>query len=252
MASDNDGTGDMSGDTSSIREPSLDEGASPEFVSDPQEMWIEEYEREGRRVKPKKEPEKPRRILRWIILAAVVVVLVVWTLISPSVMPATGSTYTSSEQTANLGSESFTQDVRVAASIVSAGSTTWAVCVSGDPNATVGEDAVFQVMVVKMSEDSGGIWFMGTDISLRNVSFYLENDTLIGWMTDKEEEPDKSVGEVHVTFLDAGPHDYCYVTVRFSVYEVMRIGFLPADKMSVTLNLSDSIVVSERAESGPT
>ncbi len=250
MASDNDGTGDMSGDTSSIREPSLDEGASPEFVSDPQEMWIEEYEREGRRVKPKKEPEKPRRILRWIVLAAVVVVLVVWTLISPSVMPATGSTYTSSEQTANLGTDSFTQDIRVVASIVSAGPTTWAVCVSGDPNATADEDAVFQVMVVKMSEDSGGFWFMGTDISLRNVSLYLDDDTLVGWMTEKEEKSDRSIGEVHATFPDTGVYD-CYVTVKFSVYEVMRIGFLPADKMSVTFDLSDTIIVSERAEVGP-
>jgi hypothetical protein len=250
LASEGEGLDDMSEENAGIREPSLEEGASPEFVGDPQEMWIEEYEREGRRVKPRKEREEPRRVLRWIVLAAVIVVLVMWTLISPSVMPATGTTYTTSYATANLGSEAFAQDVRIAASLISAGSTTWAICMSGDSNATADEDAVFQVMVVKISEDSGGFWFMGTDISLRNVSFYSEDDALIGWMTDKEEKSDRSIGEVHVTFSEVGVHD-CHVTVKFSVYEVMRIGFLPADKMSITVSLTDSIVVSERAEIGP-
>ena len=249
MASEGDGLNDTNGETLASPEPTLEEGASPEFVGDPQEMWIEEYEREGRRVKPRKEREEPRRLLRWIVLVAVIIVLVVWTLISPSVMPVSGTTYTESEETANLGSEAFTQNVRIASGLISVGATTWAISMSGDPNATVDEDAVFQVMVSKMSEDNGGFWFKGTDISLRNVSFYTVDDALIGWMTDKEEESDRSIGEVHAIFTEPGIYD-CHVTVKFSVYEIMRIGFLPADKVLITVGLSDLIVVSERAEPG--
>ena len=232
-------------------EPQAYEEAPPQDYSvDPQEMWIEEYEREGRRPKPRKEREEPRRILRWVILAAVIVILVVWTLISPTIMPSTGMTYVDSEAASNLGSDAFDQDIRVIASLLSVGSATWGISVSGDSNATVEEETVFQAMVSKVSEDRGGFWFMGTDISLRNVSLYLEDDTLVGWMTAKEELSNRSVGVVRATFADPGVFD-CYMVLRFSVYEVMRIGFLPADKVSMTIWLSDSIVVSERAEIGP-
>ena len=249
MTSEEEHSDELDADTPPPPEPSIYEDASPEFVGDPQEMWIEEYEREGRRPRPRKEREKPRRILRWVVLAVVVIVLVLWTLISPAIMPSSGTTYTVGDH-ANLGVHTFEQDVRVVASLIGAGSATWAVSFAGDPNATVGEDAVFQAMVSKVSEDSGGFWFMGTDISLRNVSMYLEDDTLIGWMTDKEELSNRSVGEVHAAFDEPGVFD-CYIVLRFSVYEVMRIGFIPADKVVFTLWLSDSIVVSERAEIGP-
>ena len=230
-------------------EPTFDEDA-PEYTGDPQEMWIEEYEREGRRVRPRKEREAPRRVLRWIILAVVIVILVVWTLISPSIMPTSGTTYVDSGASANLAGETFALDVRIIASLVSTGSTTWAVSVAGDVNVVVGEDTIFQAMVSKAYEDRGGFWYMGTDISLRNVSMYLENDTLVGWMTDKEELHNRSLGEVHATFAEPGVFD-CYVVLRYSVYEIMRIGFLPADKVSITVWLSESIIVSERAEIGP-
>jgi hypothetical protein len=234
-----------------VTEPVPADEPRPEFEGDPQEMWIEEYEREGRPPrKPKKERKEPRHLGRWIALAAVMIILVVWTLISPPVMSVVGDAYVDSDEHANLGSEVAEQDVRIFASIVSVGSTNWGVSVGGDPNATVGEDAVFEVMVTKVSEESGGFWFMGTEISLRNVSLYLEDDTLVGWMTDKDELGNMSLGYVHATFPDAGIQD-CYIVLRFSVYEVMRIGFLPADKVTMTMYLTDSIVVSERAEMGP-
>lgn len=257
MSSDDNGDvgADASGVSSTDGEPGADAQAafepSPEYVADPQELWIEEYEREGRRPRPRKEREHPRRVGRWIVLVAVIVIVVVWTLISPTVMSASGTTYVSGDEHANLGSETFEQDTRVAASLFTVGGVTWGASVSGDPNATTGESAVFQVMVSKVSEETGGFWFMGTDISLRNVSLYLDDDTLIGWMVEKQELDDRSVGTVHAVFDETGVFD-CYVVVRFSVYEVMRIGFLPADKVSATFSLSDSIVVSERAEIGPT
>ena len=228
----------------------MTEELPPELSADPQEMWIEEYEREGRRTRPRKEREEPRRILRWIVLAVVIAILVVWTLISPSIMPPVGMSYVNSETTANLGGEAFEQDIRIGASLLRVGSVTWGISFSGDPNATVGEETVFEAMVSKVSEERGGLWFMGTDISLRNVSFYQEDDTLVGWMTAKEKLSNRSVGVVRATFDEPGVFD-CYVVVRFSVYEIMRIGFLPADKVSMTMWLSDSIVVSERAEIGP-
>jgi hypothetical protein len=231
-------------------EPLPGEDASPEFVGDPQEMWIEEYEREGRSGKPKKERKEPRHLGRWIILAAVVVILVVWTLISPPVMTAVGNMYLDPDTYADLGSLTADQDVRVIASLLSVGTTTWGISISGDANASVGEDAVFEVMVTKVSEDTGGFWFMGTEISLRNVSLYLEDDTLVGWMTEKDELGNMSLGYVHAVFPETGTHD-CYVKLRFSVYEVMRIGFLPADKVIMTVWLSDAIVVSEQAGPGP-
>ncbi|HIH01101.1 TPA: hypothetical protein HA259_03335 [Thermoplasmata archaeon] len=217
----------------------------PEFDGDPQEMWIEEYEREGRPPrKPKEERAKPRHIGRWIVLAAVIVILVVWTLISPPVMSVVGNQYVDSPEYSNLGSEVAEQNVQIIASVMSVGTTTWGVSIAGEPNATVGIDAVFEVMVTKVSEESGGFWFMGTEISLRNVSMYLEDDTLIGWMTEKDELGNMSLGYVHATFPENGVQD-CYVVLRFSVYEVMRIGFLPADKVTMTIYLSDSIAVSE-------
>ncbi len=228
----------------------LDEGGPPaEFDGDPQEMWIEEYEREGRPRKPKKEREKPRRIGRWIALAVVVVVLVVWTLISPPVMSVVGDVYVDSSEHANLANETAVQDIRLVASLFSAGSTTWGVSIAGNATAVVDEDAVFRVMVTKVAEEAGGFWFMGTEISLRNVSFYLDDGTLIGWMTEKDELRDKSLGYVHASFPTVGDQD-CYVVLRYSVYEVMRIGFLPADKVIMTVYLADSIAVSERA-AGP-
>lgn len=213
-----------------------------EADADPQEMWIEEYEREGRPGKPEKERKKPRHIGRWIVLAVVVIVLVVWTLISPPVMTSVGDTYLTGDH-ANLGNYSAEHEVDIIASLVTAGTATWGMSISGETNATVGEDTVFEVMVTKVSEEAGGFWFMGTEISLRNVSLYLEDDTLIGWMTEKDELRDMSVGYVHATFEETGPQD-CYVVIRFSVYEVMRIGFLPADKVVATIDLSESIVVS--------
>lgn len=244
---------DASGESASATSAEAGEAyeASPEYVGDPQEMWIEEYEREGKRPKPKKEREKPRRIGRWIALGAVIIILVVWTLISPSIMSVAGSAYMTSEEHANLGSEPIEQDVQVVASLFSAGTTTWGVSMGGEANATVDDDAVFQVTVSKISEERGGFWFMGTDISLRNVSMYLDDDTLIGWMVEKQELHNRSVGTVHASFTETGVFD-CYIVLRFSVYEVMRIGFLPADKVVATISLSDSIVVSERAEIGPT
>ena len=224
--------------------------ASPEYVGDPQEMWIEEYEREGRRPKPKKERERPRRIGRWIVLAAVVVILVVWTLISPSIMSTAGTTYVSNDAYVNLGSETFEQDTKVIASLFTVGGVTWGISISGEPNAVAENAAVFTVIVSKVSEDAGGFWFMGTDISLRNISMYLEDDSLIGWMVEKQELDNRSVGTVLATFDETGVFD-CYIVLRFSVYEVMRIGFLPADKVIATVWLADSVAVSERAEIGP-
>ena len=231
-------------------EPAYEEAAEP-YEGDPQEMWIEEYEREGRPRKPGKQRTEPRHMGRWVALAAVVLFLVVWTLVSPQVMTATGTTYLESDDYSDLGSDTGLQDIRVMASLVSTGDTTWGVSVSGDANATVEETAVFQVTVVKVSEETRNFWFMGTDISVRNVSLYMEDDTLVGWMHEKEERGNMSVAQVHALFDDTGVYD-CYVVVKFSVYEIMRIGFLPADKVSMKVWLSDSIVVSERAEIGPT
>lgn len=229
----------------------VDEEFVEPYEGDPQEMWIEEYEREGRPRRPGKQRAKPRRIGRWIVLAAVVLFLLVWTLVSPQVMTATGTTYLEAEGYSELGSDTGLQDIRVMASLVSTGDTTWGVSLSGDANATVDEAAVFQVTVVKVSEETRSFWFMGTDISVRNVSMYLEDDSLIGWMDEKEERGNMSVAQVHALFPDTGVYD-CYVVVKFSVYEVMRIGFLPADKVSMKVWLSGSVVVSERAEIGPT
>ena len=226
------------------------EDAPAEFDGDPQEMWIEEYEREGRPGKPKKARKKPRHIGRWIVIAAVIVILVVWTLISPPVMSEVGSMYLNPDTHANLGSMTAEQDVQILASSLSVGTTTWGVSIHGDGNATTDEAAVFEVMVTKTSEEPRSFWFMGTEISLRNVSFYLEDDTLIGWMTEKDELRNMSLGYVHATFTETGIHD-CYVVLRFSVYEVMKIGFLPADKVTMTVWLSDSIIVSEQAGPGP-
>ena len=223
----------------------LTEEPRPEFDGDPQEMWIEEYEREGRPPrKPKKERTKPRHIGRWIVQAAVIVILVVWTLVSPPVMSVVGNAYVDSSEHSNLGGEVADQDVRIIASLFSVGTTTWGVCIAGETNATVGIDAVFEVMVTKVSEEPGDFWFMGTEISLRNVSMYLEDDTLIGWMTEKDELSDMSLGYVHATFPENDTYD-CYMVLRFSVYEVMRIGFLPADKVTMTIYLTESIAVSE-------
>ncbi len=211
----------------------------------PEEMWIEEYERGDEPDEAEEcEVEKPRRTGLWIFAIVVASLLIIWVILTPSAMSEVGAAYLSDDDYANLGSDTATVDVRVVASTFKVGTVTWGIGISGDANVTVEEDAVFHVTVMKISEDGGGFWFKGTWVRLRNVSLFTEADELVGWMSGYTVEGIGDVARVHAMFDEPGTYS-CYVSVRFSVYENMLLGFIPADSVVFAeVHLSSQIVVA--------
>lgn len=212
--------------------------------SDPEEMWIEEYERGD---EPEDEAEveaKPRRTGLWIFAIAVASLLIIWMVLTPSMMSEVGDVYLMDDEYSNLGTDTALVDVRVIASTFSVGSVTWGVGIGGDPNVTAGDDAVFHVIVTKVAEDGGGFWFKGTWIRLRNISLFTDADELVGWMSSYAVEGFGDVARLHATFEDPGTYS-CYISVRFSVYENMLVGFIPADSVVFAeIHLTSHIVVA--------
>jgi hypothetical protein len=220
-----------------------DEEPTPSSAA-PEEMWIEEYERGDEPEEEERAEEKPRRTGLWILAIVIASLLIIWVILTPSTMSEVGAAYLDDEDYANLGSGTATVDVRVVASMLSVGSVTWGVGIAGDANVTAEDDAVFHVTVMKVSEDGGGFWFKGTWIRLRNVSLFTDADQLVGWMSGYNVTGIGDVARVHATFVEPGAYS-CYVSVKFSVYENMLLGFIPADSVVFAeIHLSSQIVVA--------
>lgn len=172
------------------------------------------------------------------ITLVLVVLLVAWTILSPSIMPQQGDTYTRSPIHASWANYTGYRDIW-------AGNMTWGVSVSGHATSAGNLSVEITVLVTKVYERPGNWFFKGTAISLKNVSVYtgsLDNATLLASMTSATEHDYGVSATVPVTFGGPGVYEIL-IKVRFMVYEVMRIGFIPLESVNVYPVYLDSPVV---------
>jgi len=227
-------------------EPAPEVPEAGEEWAEPGEEWIEEYEEELEPEEPKeqKKPPKQRHVVGPIVLAVVVMILLLWTFYSPRVMSVAGNTYISSETYANLGSETFAMDVGIAADLVDAGSVVWGISISGSETATAGSSTLFRITVSKVSEKPSNFFFRGTAVKLDEVSLFEDDGTYLGTMSERTETRLAITASVSVTFDEPGVHEL-KVYVRFTVYEVMRLGYLPCQDVELKdIGLERAILVS--------
>lgn len=197
----------------------------PEESEKPAEdVWKEDYDE---LVEPEK-PIRPRKPVHWggiIVVVAIILIIIVWTIMSPKILPVEASTYISSPSYASLGDFTGYRDIW-------AGNTTWGLSISGPANGNVSEQMQFMVLVTKVSEKPGNWFLRGTSIELRNVSIFLKDGTYLGSMTNHTDHGFGISATVPVTFTSAGSFEL-YVHAKFLVYEVMRIGFIPLEMVSI-------------------
>lgn len=209
--------------------------APPEKPSE--EAWMEDYDE---MITPEK-PAKPRKKRHWgaiIITVIVILVLVVWTLMSPSVMTQVGNEYTKYGQFSNLGNYTGYRDIW-------AGNMTWGVSVSGPPEGSVGEDLLYRVLITKVYESPGNWFFRGTSINVKNISFFDSEGVFLGSSDLTSGEDGFGVMSfVHLNFTQAGNYDL-HVYVKFLVYEMMRIGYMPLETVQITPGVDlETIVIT--------
>ena len=199
--------------------PPPDESEKP----DDEDIWKEDYDE---LVEPEK-PIKPRRHIRWggVVVVAIILIIIVWTVMSPEILPVEGDTYISSPSYANLGDFTGYRDIW-------AGNTSWGLSISGPTNGSVNEQMQFMVLLTKVSERPGNWFLRGTSIDLRNVSIFLKDGTYLGSMSNQTDHGFGISATVPVTFTGPGSFDL-YVHAKFLVYEVMRIGFIPLEMENI-------------------
>jgi hypothetical protein len=207
---------------------------------EPGEAWIEEYESEK---KPKAPKKKKRHVLGIAILVIVLLSLVLWTVLSPQVLPEAGGTYIGSGSYANLGSYAGNVDIRWLFNLVHVANTTWGVSVSGDANVSSGQPATFHVLVTKVNEAVTNAWFVGTSVDLKSVELYTDDGALLGSMVSESSEPFGPMAEVEATFDSPGTYE-CQVHVEMTIYSKMVVGFLPVKVLRMTVHLDVDIVAS--------
>lgn len=220
--------------------PSSKKAGPTEAARKPEEdVWKEDYED---LIEPEKRPTpRGHRTMPWVgILAtlAIVAALVVWTILSPSVMLQQGDTYTRSPIHASWGNYTGYRDIW-------AGNMTWGVSVSGHATSAGNLSVEITVLVTKVSERPGNWFLRGTAISLKNVSVYigpLDNATFLASMTSATEHDYGVSTTIPATFGGPGVYEIL-IKVRFIVYEVMRIGFIPLESVNVYPVYLDSPVV---------
>lgn len=220
-------------------EPAEEAPAPPSPDTPREEEWIEEYEEE--QFSKEKPPKKKRHWGSIAAVAVIIVFMVVWTVMAPSVLPVAGDTYIASDDYANLGNYTGERDISWLGSI-HVGRTVWGIAISGPTNVTAGEPTSFYVMVTKVEEESGGFWFRGTSVDLDTAVMYDEDGNEFGQMVNRTMLEFGPVARISATFDSAGQYE-CHVHVVFRVYESMRIGFLPLEDVDISAEFSEYIEV---------
>jgi len=206
----------------------IPEAPPPEAEEEPSldRLWDEAYEDLVETEPPPK--RKRKRFSHWggvTALAVILVLLLIWTILSPPVLGPVGETYVRSPKYSDWGNYTGTRDLW-------AGTTTWGVslrCISAsEGNATLD----LGVLVTKISESTGNWFFRGTGITLKNVSAYEENGTFLGAMTNHSDLGYGVQAFLPIEFPASGAY-WVFVKVKFLVSEVMRIGFLPLENVQV-------------------
>jgi len=103
---------------------------------------------------------------------------------------------------------------------------------SGHSLAADNRSVQIDVLVTKAREMPSNWFLVGTAMELRNVSVYTSNGTWLASMSNQTDLGFGVLASVSVSFASAGEYDL-YVTVKFLVYEDMRIGFLPLRMVNV-------------------
>lgn len=220
--------------------PPSQKAGSAEAARKPEEdVWKEDYEE---LIEPEKRPTpRGHRTMPWggiLTTLAIVAALVAWTILSPGVMPQQGDTYTRSPIHASWGNYTGYRDIW-------AGNMTWGVSVSGHATSAGNLSVEITVLVTKVSERPGNWFFRGTAISLKNVSVFigpLDNATFLASMTSATKHDYGVSATIPATFGGPGVYELL-IKVRFMVYEVMRIGFIPLESVNVYPVYLDSPVV---------
>ncbi len=194
-----------------------------------EDVWAEDYEEhidaeEPPISKPKK--AKPRRYGAAVVLVIVIVFLILWTVLSPRVLPQAGDLYMRSARYANLTGNSVDVDTY-------AGNATWAVSVSlmgGSDHAVPGEHINVTVLLTKVSETPSNFWFIGFGVQLKNVSILDENGSFLAKMTNSSDFGFGPIVTISLTVPQNQP-DYSrwnlIAYLRFLMFTDMRIGYLP-------------------------
>jgi hypothetical protein len=215
-------------------EPMNDRGLPPPPPPEEEELapkperdeWAEDYEEHiDAQESPPRKPKKRRKWGGVIVLTVIVIFLIIWTLLSPKVIPQSGDTYLRSDEYASLSGYSGNVDTY-------AGNATWAVSVGGEDSTSVGVQLNLTVLVTKVFEKTSSFWFRGTGIELQNASVYDEDGTFLAKMSDEENTGFGPLATVPVSFDETGDHEL-YAYVKFLVYADMRIGFLPVKAVEI-------------------
>jgi hypothetical protein len=210
-------------------EPAPAARTEPEAPED-ESAWIEDYEEHinGEELPPPKPKKKRRHVGSIIVLVAIIIFMIVWTLFTPNIMPETGSAYETWQPTLYLGEFEGYRDIW-------AGNMTWGVAIRGEDATTNGTALNISVLVTKVDERLGNWFFQGTSVSLKNVSIYIddEDETYLGSMSNWTKTDLGLLATVSITFDQPGEY-YLYAYVKFMVFMDMRIGFLPLEAVQIT------------------
>ncbi len=179
-------------------------------------------------VEPEK-PEKPRKKRRHlgaiVTVIVILVILLLWTVLSPRIMPEQSTTYVNpSSSYATLGSFNETRQSWAA-------TTNWGISVSGPENVTANTTFTILVLISKVSEKSSNFWFRGTAISITNMTLTYTGGGLVAKMSNKTDLGYGKLAAIRAS-LPHGTYSLS-VTGQFLVYVDMRIGFLPVEKINI-------------------
>lgn len=234
-----DATLEESGSTQEPPPPPPEEPTEENSKTGGQDVWREDYEE---LIEPDRPTKRPRaKKIPWggiVVTLILIVVLVAWTVLSPNILPQEADTYTGSPTHASWGTYTGYRSIW-------AGNMTWGVSVSGHATSAGNRSIEITVLVTKVYEKPGNWFFKGTAISLRNVSVYigpLDTATYLASIDNKTEHEYGVSATGPVSFVNPGEYSLL-VKVRFLVYEVMRIGFIPLESVNIFPVYIDSSVV---------
>ena len=204
---------------------------TPAAQSPSEGVWKEDYEdviepseEEKAASEPPKEKPKKKHWVGIITVIVIIVLLLLWTLLSPKVMPTQGSTYVNSKTYASLGNYTGSRDIW-------SGNVTWGFSVSNS-TATAGKPIEFQILVTKVSERPGNFFFTGLAIKITNCSLWMSDGTFIAKLSSTRDLGFGKMAIINAT-LPAGNYTDLYVSMKFTEYEVMRIGYIPLENVLV-------------------
>ncbi len=211
--------------------PAANEGVWKEDYED----VIEPSEEEKAASKPPKEKPKKKHWVAITALVVIIVFLILWTALSPKVVPSEGMTYVDSDTYASLGNYTGSRDIW-------SGNVTWGFSVS-NTTPTAGQPFEIQVLVTKVAERPGNFFFTGLAIKITNCSLFLSDGTYIAKLSSTRDLGFGKMAIIGIT-LPTGVYSDFYVSMKFTEYEVMRIGYIPLENVQVQKISLETLIVA--------